>query len=233
MNEKIYAKKIYCEDNYIYWLDIKDNEYYNDIFIYGNEHYEGLNGEIIKWIYNELLNYSDYEKQFYYKNNAVVMIIDLLHTQGIKINIPYALKVNKIINDYNSFNHYCKEDAICNILSIIMKKKYNVDCMKGYSQGDWQYIYYPENKKDAINYIESVYWNTGSEIMIHEEENIPSNANEINGFCFYTSSYKVEDIKEDIKRECGFCGSIDNIIFFDIKDVSYRQVIDIEYKEGE
>lgn len=79
---------------------------------------------------------------------------------------------------------------------------------------------------DYISYIEAVMFNTGFEIMIHEGDNIPLTADDIDGYSDYIA-FDSCDMLDDIAAYLNT--SKDNIKFYEIeKTVQYTKII---YKE--
>lgn len=229
---KIYAKELYIEDTSLYYEIIEEDEYYNDVFIYGNRDFKGLNSGYIKELFDDVLNYSMYELESDFKNNIASYIIYYVkRIFDIKLNVKKALMINRCITEYETNSRYYNQyECIKDILSIIYRKEYDYTCMRGYSQSDWQYIIYPCEKEKDIRYIEAVYFGTGKEIMIHDEDKTPLTPEDISGYTLYTELYNEEEIKELISKECN-C-NINDVIYYSISDVKYRRVIDIEYKEA-
>lgn len=229
---KIYAKELYIEDTSIYYEMIEEDKYYNDIFMYGNSDFKGLNSSYIKSLFDDVVNYSMYELDTDFKNNIASYIIYYVKSIfDIKLNVKRALMINRCITEYEANKSYHgRYECIKDILSIIFKKEYDYICMRGYSQSDWQYILYPQEKEKDVKYIEAVYFRTGKEILIHDEDTTPQSPEDISGFTLYTELYNEEEIKELISKECN-C-NINDVIYYSIKNVKYRHVVDIEYNEA-
>lgn len=237
MNKKVYAKRILNDDDSFYWSLIKDDEGFNNYFIYKNKEFEGLNSDIIKFIYSDLLNYSDYDLTVYYKNNLACYIIENIRAfNGIKLNVKKALEIAKCLklrNDTAREGHYIRdEDCICDILSILFNVTYSFKTIRGYSQSDWNILYYPcvDDCGEVVDYIESVYFNTGYEIMIHEEENTPTDADSISGSCFYCQYYDIDRIKRAIADDVG-C-DVGDVIYYDIRDIKTITTTKVFYTEA-
>ena len=229
MNKKVYAKRMNYDNTDIYYDDIKYG--YEDIFIYGNRDYIGLNGDFIKWLYDNIVNYSNYELETYYKNNIASYIIDNLHTQKIYINLKQALKIVATLRDgeYNSYYLHNDRELIASILSIIYKKQYTCYCMRGYSQSEWNYLFTPHDH-DINAYIEAVYFGTGTEIMIHDGSDEPKTPDDISGYCIYTHLYNIDDIKELIAKETGV--NVEDVVYYDIKDIKTYTIENVVYTEA-
>lgn len=83
-----------------------------------------------------------------------------------------------------------EEDAACRLLTLWTGKKHVWRSIRGCSQGDYAEIYFPScgsaEKDDKYrNEIEAYYFNLGAEVEIHDGENEPNEADEINGYWQY------------------------------------------------
>lgn len=231
----MYVKKLNNQDPWIYYEDLKNSGYYNDCFICGNREFEGLNKDTIGFIKNELIDYSDYDVEVYYKNNLASYIIYLVRANlGVRLNLKEALKIKKLLSN----EYYDIKDLISDILTVIYRKHYLNTCIRGYSQGDWQYLYYPEEKQEEVKYIEAVYFATGSEYAVMLSDKFINNADEIEDYGednFYTSSWRNEDIKREALKLFDYhnkVGDISNVKYFDIKDVKTITKEIVTYEEA-
>ena len=91
-------------------------------------------------------------------------------------------------------------------------------------QGEVAYVYAPKDTKQVyIDYVEAVYFGLGSEIEVSDNEEV-KNANDINGYCFYTNLYDENDIKEEIAAQEN-CDKKDVVLF---KFKGYTRIEDYE-----
>lgn len=227
----IFARKHENESD-IYFDILKDDLFNMNAFIGGNRDFCGINSHVIKKIYDNLLNYSDYDVEVYYKNNIASYICDAVRQiTNQRINVKKALEIVKSINEYNN-NLSNREEATCEILSVIYGVKYISTCLRGCCQRDWDYLFIPKSKESLIKYIEGVYFNTGYEIEVNTSynENEYNLDDDLEGDYFYSISWRDNDIKNDILNFYGYSeDDVIDIIFYDID--SYRQVTKIIYKE--
>lgn len=101
--------------------------------------------------------------------------------------------------------------------------------LRGSCQDDWMYCYYAidDVEHSYIQYIETVIYNTGIEIMIHEGDNVPASADDIDGYCDYiacNSCNLLDDVAQHLNT------NKDNIKLFEIEKTV--QVTKIIYKEA-
>lgn len=217
-----YVKQLLSDDNSIYYDMLKDGlqgDY--DIITY-RKHYDCINGDVIDAINEKILNYSNYEIEYYYKNNIASYIIDSLKAYS-HLSLKKAIKLAQLLKTEKS------DDAIiCATLQALFNKRYEVTVLRGCCQDDWMTCYYAidDIQYDYIRYIEAVMFNTGFEIMIHEGDDIPQTADDIDGYSDYIA-FNSCDMLDDIAAYLNT--SKDNIKFYEIeKTVQYTKII---YKE--
>ena len=105
--------------------------------------------------------------------------------------------------DENGLDHIAgsleKNDILCKVLSVVTGHKWDWRIIRGYCQGDWNKIFYSVDdwSREALAAFETMYFNTGSEWIIHDEENTPEGPEDISGY----SCYIVADTEEGIRKE--------------------------------
>lgn len=107
------------------------------------------------------------------------------------------------------------DEIILPALELITGIKWDVTCIKGYCQGDWQYMYYPVNQWDSndIHRFESEYFNTGSEWHIHDGENTPEKPEDVIGYCeYFSDNMDIDDIKLYLANEHGVL--VENVVLY-------------------
>lgn len=224
---KYYVAEIYNNDNEIFFDMLKDDiadNFSDSIFIGGNRDYIDINFDLIKLIKNNIIDYSSYEIEVYYKNNFAAYIIELLKPYK-KISLKQALKIISIIKKYDY-----KCDVIDEILTVIYCKLYHKTTLRGYSQGDWIYCYYESSLHNYIKYAEAVLFNTGVCIEIHDGDNIPETPEDINGYGDYILNGNIDDKKAAVASMLN-CNK-DDIVYYEIKDVKQYTSYNVIYNEG-
>lgn len=188
-----YIKQVLCDDNSIYYDMIKDDFNNNYDFITYRKHYDCINGDVIVAIVDKIINYPNYEVEYYYKNNLAAYIIDSLKAYN-KLSLKKAISIAAALKDDKKTT-----DIICIVLEALFNKRYEMTTMRGYCQDDWITCFYAVDdiSADYLHYIEAVLFNTGMEIMIHDEKTTPSCADDVCGYCEYID-IKSSDIKNDI-----------------------------------
>lgn len=217
-----YVKQLLNNDNSLYYNDLKDGlqgDY--DIITY-RKHYACINGDVIDTIIEKILNYSNYEIEYYYKNNIASYIIDSLKAYS-HLSLKKAIKLAQLLKTEKSDNA-----IICATLQALFNKRYEVTVLRGCCQDDFIKCFYAADDIDYkyIKYIEAVLFNTGIEIMIHDDVNIPTCADEIQGYCEYLCINGSDEKKE-----------IAELLRIDINELKYWSikntctVIKCEYQE--
>lgn len=234
MNKKFLVKETYCDDNWIYFQDLKENieaNYKESLIIGFNSDFLGINTEISDLICKVIDAYY-YDIEMYYKKNYYAYLYDTLKPYK-KIDIKTAYKIKKVADDYNGSS---KCDFIAEILSIMFKKNYNVACLRGCGQGDWIKCIYDTEKvsSEYLNLIEAVMFNTGIEIQVScEKVNIDEiDINNTDGIdCYYdyiVDCWNIADKKKTVAENIG-C-SVDDVYYCSIDSVQEVKSYKIKYK---
>lgn len=205
--KKYYATELDGENfNYEMYLD-EDTLVDNKIAIYGNREYCNMNADLVEDIKHSLENcfYDLREVQEDAENSGWTkkqLNSELLKTVGYYFNKNLSDDdKGSLINLCTLYNDSEDTDIILKAMSINYGKKYNVRTIKGCCQGDWNTLYYPEGTgEDFINFIEAVYFATGTEFAITENMVEPEEADTAETYCDYTYLWNTKDIKEWIAK---------------------------------
>ena len=95
--------------------------------------------------------------------------------------------------------------ALCRALQLVTGKEYDYTTIRGCSQGDWQEILFPvdEYDRDALAIIETDYFNTGTEWIIHDESSDPEGPEDISGYSLYCYGWNTDQIRAEIADAAG------------------------------
>lgn len=198
----IYAKTLNPEDfDYrVYEYCLTEDE---NIIVDGGRQFQSYNNDILETIdelYNDYDSW-DYERclKTYYYNSIMMYIKSMLHIQKLTTKQAHTIKVALK-------EGWSKEELYLICLETIRGEPYEKHTLRGYCQGDVVTMYCPKSYgKDVVDYIEAVYFATGTEVMIHDEESEPDSANDISGYTFYTANWKTEDIKKEVLDQIHQC----------------------------
>ena len=89
--------------------------------------------------------------------------------------------------------------GICMGLTLMLGKEYDYKTLRGSCQSDWIYFIYPTDLYDdeAVRCLETEFFNTGEEWMIHDEETVPDCPEAVNGYTMYV----YDDARKEIAAE--------------------------------
>ena len=196
----IYAKTLNPEyfDYYVY--DLRDDDY-NDIIIDGGRDFISVdNNEYLKKINAIYDEYGGYEYEVYYHNSIKEFLGDMLPK---KVN-GKPLAPCELMFIKNALESEDKEKVILACLKVITGKEYVAGALRGCSQGDYVDVYYPKTTSQSyIDYVEALFFGTGTEIEVHDIDDKVNSPEDIEGFTFYTASWREEDLKREIRKACG------------------------------
>lgn len=182
----------------------------NEVIIDGGGDFSNVDNKgYLKAIKQIIKEYNTYLYDCYYHESIMEMLRDMLPKKenGKRLspleahNIEEALKNDKDV------------ETICECLYVITGKIHCMRPLRGCCQGDYVEAYYPveDGIRQYLDYVEAWYFGTGIEIMIHDEESEPKTAEDVSGYTFYTASWKTEDLKAEIKEQCGYKRNDDNV----------------------
>lgn len=227
MKDVIYAKTLNPEyfDYRVY--DIREDDG-NEVIIDGGRDYHSIDNKGYLAAIKKLINeYDSYTYDYYYHGSIKEFLSDMLPKKenGKRLS-PKEMAFLKKGLDYSS---YSNEEIICDCLSVITGKIWRHKGLRGCCQGDYVDAYYPVEDEITkyLDWIEAWFFGTGIEIMIHDEDNEPKDAEEVTGYTFYTASWRVEDLKKEIRDYVGAKEDVDVKLW--LYDKTRRILID-EYK---
>lgn len=202
---KIYARQVEHE-NQISPLFYEGN-FPDNIAVCGNRNYSSHTPEIFDTVINVLqqgglARVLEYPKKWedWYKN-ATQAITDYLPEENGKrysTNAIHALR--NLIISYSYCSKKEEDEIICKVLSIVTGRKWSHSIIRGSCQDDWQNVYYPVDEWDdrGLKIFETLYFNEGTDWIIHDSDTEPESPEEISGYSVYCSSWNIDDIKKEI-----------------------------------
>lgn len=151
---------------------------------------------------------SAYFSSFY--KNVTEAFLDLLPPEGrsrYSTKEIHALK--GLFHDYGRGRSSDDDQIFLEVLSIVTGKKWAYKDLRGNCQGDWNGLYYPvdEWSREGLDALETEYFNTGTEWIIHDEDNTPNGPEDIQGYSIYCYGGTMEEIKEEIAEAGGVAPS--------------------------
>ena len=105
-----------------------------------------------------------------------------------------------LAEEYSDYREYYQADEIAEIMTLLSGEKYACTNLDGYSQGDTVKCIYKESEwtKEALNMLETEYWNGGSEYAVTDEENDPNFTVHM-----YFTQWDDNEIRKEIAAEYG------------------------------
>ena len=108
----------------------------------------------------------------------------------------------------------------------LFQKEEDMNKLYGCCQGDVVHCFYPDDEKECIPYLNDLYWNLGSEIIVHDTDEPVNNADDIDGYCDYIvhTDYKLT-LKEEVAKHLDT--TPDNVTLYEFKHYIHVPVYEI------
>lgn len=229
MKTTIYAKTLNPElfDYRVY--DISNDDY-NEVYIVGDRNYPDIdNKHYLQAILKLIDDYCAWDYEEYYNSSIKDFLNDYLPKKenGKKLSPAEMTFIKKALENNDD------DETICACLTIITDKVYDWRYLRGCCQGEVVRAFYPNTVSNAyLDFVEAWFFGTGTEIEIHDSDNTPKEADDIEGFTFYTATYGIENLKKEIKRECGYKDDDEVNVELWLYDSSYNIRHDV-YKKAD
>lgn len=100
------------------------------------------------------------------------------------------------------------------VLSIVTGEEWDYRNIHGCCQSEWNTVYYPVKywTKESLDAFETMYFNTGSEWIVHEGDTEPTSPEEIDGCAYYCVSWNDEGIKKELAEAAG--GNAEDVVLY-------------------
>ena len=220
---------VYAKTRNPEWFDYRvyEDDIEKNMIIDGGRDYCDINGDYLNKIKKMIGEYDCYEYEFYYHNSIKEFLMDMLpkKVNGKKYSPKEIHEIKTLLDSsYRYYSDY-EQSIIIACLSIIYGEEYEIFDLKGCCQGEWVHLYAPKStSQKVVDYIEAIYFGTGTEVEVHDEDTEVNDVNDICGYWFYTTSYNEDDIKQEIAEQCG-CDVSEVVLF---KFTGYHKVEDYE-----
>ena len=88
--------------------------------------------------------------------------------------------------------------GICMGLTLMLGKEYDYKTLRGPCQSDWIYFIYPTDlyNDEAVRCLETEFFNTGEEWIVHDEDTVPECAEDVQGYSIYVYDNTRKEIAE-------------------------------------
>lgn len=137
--------------------------------------------------------------------NATEAITDYLTPERGRYSTRAIHALKELVKHYTDCARSEENGIICQVLSIVADMEYDWKSLTGSCQGEWVECFFPvkEWSREALDALETEYFNTGTEWIIHDEDGEPDGPEEISGYSMYCVSWNDEGIKEEIAGAAG------------------------------
>lgn len=144
--------------------------------------------------------------------NATEAIQDMLDFKPTTKQVHQIKEILEKPEDHSVYNYYTDDERIAELLTVCEKREWTTATIRGCCQRDYQTIFYPTDQysKDFIEYIESLYFNTGTEVAIcgteSEDEDFddPGDYSDTYyNYYSYDASWTDEELKKHIAQDTG------------------------------
>lgn len=196
MARKVYARQI-APEHQESPLFLGDEFFPDDIILDGNRDYKShMTPE-----YEKLMKYFDNDAWDYeHSENCNLADFLRLYRYDRPDGQPWTREQRKQWDRLFRYGDMSDDSDLLEALELLTGKEWTSGSIRGCCQGDWQTIYYPveEWTREALEWFEIEYFNTGEEWIIHDGNSEPEDAEEISGYCIYTHAWNDDGIKREI-----------------------------------
>lgn len=210
-----YAKQIEPEHQNPY---LEDDEYYNDIAVFGNRHFKDRIPDVVETVLDALeygrLRYEKSELANYGFGCMTEALSSVLPPPKAKYAGWDVYKLRKFADEYMECHPSKEPEIICKVLKIVTGEEWNSKTIRGCSQYEWNNIIYPKKKysRADIRNFETLYFNMGSEWIIHDEDSEPKTPDDISGYCVYCVGWDGEGVRKELADYIG-CDTSDIVMY--------------------
>lgn len=123
-------------------------------------------------------------------------------------------KLKQLVLRYSDCKSSEEDQILVDVLSIVTGEEWDYRNIHGCCQGEWNTVYYPVKywTKESLDAFETMYFNTGSEWIVHEGDTEPTSPEEIDGCAYYCVSWNDEGIKKELAEAAG--GNAEDVVLY-------------------
>lgn len=219
---KIYARQIdpQYQDSMIFNDDGNGVEYIN---VWGNKDYQSRTSSVFDRV-KECLDVGELaseieaimEKSGYAIYGNVTEAINnwLYRDDGKAYSTRHIGKLKQLVLRYSDCHRSEEDRILVDVLSIVTGEEWDYKDIHGCSQSEWNTVYYPVKywTEESLEAFETMYFNNGSEWIVHEGDTEPTNPEEIDGCAYYCVSWNDDGIKKELAEAAG--GKAEDVVLY-------------------
>ena len=200
-NRKVYARQVPWEWQESPWDD--ERLKIDKAALYGNRSYGRYVFDEFEQVVKALeeMDWDDVGDDRLYSTEQE-MLLDYVPPVGRDSYTDEEIETWKFASQMYNQNYGRNEQwGICMGLTLMLGKEYDYKTLRGSCQSDWIYFIYPTDlyNDEAVRRLETEFFNTGEEWMIHDEETVPDCPEAVNGYTMYV----YDDARKEIAAEAG------------------------------
>ena len=198
-NRKVYARQVPWEWQESPWDD--EQLKIDKAALYGNRSYRRYVFDEFEQVVKALeeMDWDDVGDDRPYSTEQE-MLLDYVPPVGRDSYTDEEIEAWKFACQLYNPDYDCNEQwGICMGLTLMLGKEYDYKTLRGSCQSDWICFIYPTDLYDdeAVRRLETEFFNTGEEWMIHDEETVPDCPEAVNGYTMYV----YDDARKEIAAE--------------------------------
>lgn len=219
---KIYARQIMPEfqDSRIFDDDGNGVEYIN---VWGNKDYQSRTSSVFDRV-KECLDAGELAEDIeavmeknpsaIYGNITEAINNQLWRDDGKPYSTRQIGKLKQLVLRYSECRSSEEDQILVDVLSIVTGEEWDYRNIHGCCQSEWNTVYYPVKywTKESLDAFETMYFNTGSEWIVHEGDTEPTSPEEIDGRAYYCVSWNDEGIKKELAEAAG--GNVEDVVLY-------------------
>ena len=197
-NRKVYARQVPWEWQESPWDD--EQLKIDKAALYGNRSYGryvfGQFEQVVKAL--EEMDWEDVGTARLYSTEQE-MLLDYVPPVGRDSYTDEEIETWKFASQMYNPNYGRNEQwGICMGLTLMLGKEYDYKTLRGSCQSDWIYFIYPTDlyNDEAVRRLETEFFNTGEEWIVHDEDTVPECAEDVQGYSFYVYDNTRKEIAE-------------------------------------
>ena len=200
-NRKVYARQVPWEWQESPWDD--EQLKIDKAALYGNRSYGRYVFDEFEQVVKALeeMDWDDVGDDRPYSTEQE-MLLDYVPPVGRDSYTNEEIETWKFASQMYNQNYGRNEQwGICMGLTLMLGKEYDYKTLRGSCQSDWIYFIYPTDLYDdeAVRRLETEFFNTGEEWIVHDEDTVPECPEAVNGYTMYV----YDDARKEIAAEAG------------------------------